>query len=235
MLRAILFKNDMKQLTRDSFTLILLFAPLLLIAFFRLLEFFLLPFLSANFGLDTTPYHGYALSFVVLMNAAILGIVIGFMMLDDRDGNIATLMEVTPLGRSGYLINRLTMAAGLALVYGFAGCYVLQLVTLPVLTVLVLSLLSALYAAVVGLLIFSGADDKVKGLTFAKGLNVLLLFAFTDLFNLEWLTWLSYFFPPYWITAIIHSPGSLPTIVIAFFVHTSWLGLLIYRYWKRGA
>jgi CRP/FNR family transcriptional regulator, anaerobic regulatory protein len=46
----------------------------------------------------------------------------------------------------------------------------------------------------------------VKGLTFAKGLNTLVLFAFTDLFALPWLTFLSWFFPPYWITMMIKSP-----------------------------
>jgi hypothetical protein len=121
----------------------------------------------------------------------------------------------------------------LSIVYGFIGIAVFKLPDLSYFSIVLLSVLSAFYTAIIGLLIFSGADDKVKGLTFAKGLNSLVLFAFTDLFALPWLTFLSWFFPPYWVTMIIKTPHSLFAICLAIIIHVAWLGILIFRYAKR--
>ncbi len=233
MIQITLFKNDLKQIVRDPIMTLLLFAPLLLIVVFKLLELFLVPYLAAKAGFDILPYFPYVLSFVLLMNSGMLGIVTGFMMLDERDGNISQLLEITPLGRSGYLINRLAFASILSIIYGFIGIAVFKLPNLTFISIVLLSVLSAFYTAIIGLLIFSGADDKVKGLTFAKGLNTLVLFAFTDLFALSWLTFLSWFFPPYWITLIIKSPYSIAVAFIGLLVHALWLGVLIFRYTKR--
>jgi fluoroquinolone transport system permease protein len=233
MIQITLFKNDIKQIVRDPIMTLLLFAPLLLILVFKLLELFLVPYLAAKAGFDIMPWFPYVLSFVLLMSSGMLGIVTGFMMLDERDGNISQLLEITPLGRSGYLINRLAFASFLSIIYGFVGIAVFKLPDLSLFSIILLSVLSAFYTAIIGLLIFSGAEDKVKGLTFAKGLNTLVLFAFTDLFALPWLTFLSWFFPPYWVTMIIKTPHSLFAICLAIVIHVAWLGILIFRYTKR--
>ena len=233
MLQIIHFKNDIRQIMRDPIMAIMMLAPLFLIVVFKLLIVFLIPFIYTQFGFDVTPHFHYVLAFVLLISSGMLGIVTGFMMMDERDGNIAELMSVTPLGRSGYLINRLSFASLLSFLYCIASCYALNLAELHWITVLILSLLSAIYSSIIGLLIFSGADDKVKGLTFAKALNSLVLFAFTDLFSLWWLTVLSWFFPPYWITMIIKSPHSLLVIGLAFVVHIGWLGILLLQYWRK--
>lgn len=233
MIQITLFKNDIKQIMRDPIMAMLLFAPLLLMMVFKLLHLFLVPFIAARFGFDFLPYFPYLLSFILLMNSGMLGIVTGFMMLDERDGSISQLLEITPLGRGGYLVNRLSFASILAVIYCFVSFVVFSHYALPLFSVILLPLLSALYTAIIGLLIFSGADDKVKGLTFAKGLNTLVLFAFSDLFALRWLTVLSWFFPPYWITMIIKSPNNLSTGFIALLVHALWLGILVFRYTRR--
>jgi fluoroquinolone transport system permease protein len=233
MLQIIHFKNDIKQIMRDPIMAIMMVAPLFMILVFKLLVIFLTPFIITQTEFDITPYFQYVLAFVLLINSSMLGIVTGFMMLDERDGNITELMSVTPLGRSGYLINRLSFASILSFIYCIVSCSVLNLAGLPLISVLFLSILSAIYSAIIGLLIFSSADDKVKGLTIAKALNALILFAFADLFCLNWLTVLSWLFPPYWITMIVKSPYSLLASGIALFVHVGWLWILILRYWRK--
>ena len=233
MIQITLFRNDIKQILRDPVMTLLLVAPLLLIFVFKILEVVLIPFLVLKTGFDVMPYASYVFSFILLMNSGMLGIVTGFMMLDERDGNIAQLLEITPLGRSGYLANRLSFASMLSVFYCLVGFAVFSLVDLPFYSIMFLCFLSAIYTAIIGLLIYSGADDKVKGLTFAKGLNTLVLFAFTDLFALNWLTFLSWFFPPYWVTMIIKSPHSFFVNCIALVIHVAWLGILIFRYTKR--
>jgi len=219
---------------RDPIMAVLMFAPVLTIIVFKLLVIFLVPFINTLTGFNISPWYEYILAFILLINSGMLGYVTGFMMLDERDGNITELMSVTPLGRSGYLINRLSFASILSFIYSIAGFYVLSLVSLPFMPVLFLSLLMAIYTAIIGLLIFHSADDKVKGLTIAKALNSFALFAFTDLFALKWLTVLSWFFPPYWVTMVIKAPDSVLTGGIALMVHVGWMWVLVWRYWKGG-
>lgn len=233
MLQFIHIKNDVKQIMRDPIMAILMVAPLLLIIVIKLIVSLLTPFILTCYGFDFSPYLNYLFVFVVMMCGSILGIVTGFMMIDDRDGKIAELMSVTPLGRGGYLFNRLLFAATLSVFYCILSYYVLDILKLPFITVLFVSLLSSNYAILIGLLIFSFADDKVKGLTFAKAINSLSLFAFTDLLGLDWLTVLSWFFPPYWITMVVQSPSLLLIYGLALCVNLGWLWLFIRNYWKK--
>ena len=233
MLQITHLKNDLRQIMRDPIMFAMLIAPLLMIILFKLAIILLSPFLLNRFGFDLSPYLEYVLVFVVMMGGALLGIVTGFMMIDERDGNISELMSVTPLGREGYLFNRLLFAAVTSFLYSILGYYVLGIAELPIIAVLFASLLSANYSIIIGLLIFSFADDKVKGLTFAKAINALSLFAYTDLLSLKWLTVLSWFFPPYWITQIVRFPHSFPNYGLALLVNLGWLVLLIRHYWKR--
>lgn len=227
-------RNDIRQIVRDPIMLVLMFVPLILIVVFKLLLVFLVPVLIELTGFNPDPYYVYLLAFALLLSAGMLGIVTGFLMIDERDGNIAELMAATPLGRTGYLVNRLSFAALLSIIYSFLAVYVLNVcpVTLPV--AITLAALMALYTAIFGLILFSSADDKVKGLTFAKGLNVLVFFAFTDLFGLKWLTAISWLFPPYWITILIKNQGTPMPYFMALIVHAVWLAVLLVRYQRKG-
>lgn len=233
MIQFIHLKNDLKQIMRDPIMAILMVAPLFLIIALKLMVSFLIPFILTRFGFDFSPYLNYVFVFIVMMCGAILGIVTGFMMIDERDGKIAELMSVTPLGRGGYLFNRLLFASTLSVFYSILSYYALDIVKLPLITLLFVSLLSSNYSIIIGLLIFSFADDKVKGLTFAKAINALSLFAYTDLLELKWLTVLSWFFPPYWITMVVQSPQSILTYALALAVNLGWLWFLINNYWKK--
>ena len=233
MLRITHLRNDLKQIMRDPIMAALMFAPLFLITVFKLIVVLLVPFILTRTGFDAGPYMDYVFVFVIMMCGALLGIVTGFMIIDERDGHISELMSVTPLGREGYLFNRLLFAAVSSFIYSLLGYYVLGIVELPIIAVLFAAFLASNYSIVIGLLIFSFADDKVKGLTFAKAINALSIFAFTDLLSLKWLTILSWFFPPYWITQVVRFPHSFINYGLAFLVNLGWLVLLIRHYWKR--
>ena len=234
MFRKIHFTSDLRQILRDPVMASLLMAPLLVIVLFKLLLVFLVPAVAVSTGFDITPWYPWILAFVLILNAGMLGVVTGFMMLDDKDGHISELMAVTPSGRSGYLLNRLSFASALCGLYTIVAYYILKVVSLDVFSVVVLSVLLAVYSATIGLLLYSGAENKVKGLTFSKALNLLILFAFADLFSLRWFTTVAWFFPPYWISQIIINPFAFHVYVIAVAVHMGWLVLLIAHYYSTA-
>ncbi|MBP1677248.1 MAG: conserved rane protein of unknown function [Bacteroidetes bacterium] len=227
------FQNDLKQVFRDTITGILLFAPVLLIVFFKLITVFLVPILLQKTGFDLTPYYGYVFSVILALSAGMLGIVSGFQMIDDRDGHITELMSVTPLGRSGYLINRMLLTGLLSFCYVVLAYIVLGLVEMGLFRILFLASMMSIYTGIIGLLLYFGADDKVKGLTYAKALNIFMLFALVDLTGMKWLTVLSWIFPPYWISKVIVN-NSVRDYLLCLSVHLIWLIALIYGYFRSS-
>ncbi|MDD4655488.1 MAG: hypothetical protein PHT08_08790 [Bacteroidales bacterium] len=223
-----LWKNDIIQIVRDPIMRLMCVAPLLLIVVFKSIVVWLVPLIVSETGLDLYQYTDYILVFVLLMVAGMSGIVTGFMMLDEKDGRIAELLSVTPLGQ-GYLMNRLLFSGCLTTVYSLMAYYVLSFSRLPFPALVFLTVALALYSAVIGLLLFNKADDKVKGLTLAKGLNLLNLFAFADLFGLSWLSAIAKLFPSYWLMALVRTPCSLVPYLMVLVSLALWLGWLIYR------
>ncbi|PKM96212.1 MAG: hypothetical protein CVU84_00410 [Firmicutes bacterium HGW-Firmicutes-1] len=227
-------KNDFKQLVREPMMLLLFCLPLVIFAVFKAMIVFLIPFLYEYIDFDLSDYYLYILSLVLILTPGMLGIVTGFMMLDERDGKIAELMSVTPLGRSGYLYNRLSFAFVATVIYTFMGYFIVDIYKLPLLVVFLLSVLLGIFSMILGMIIFTIATDKVKGLTYAKGLNIMLFFCLTDLLNERWLTNFSMLFPTYWITEIIQNPKSLQVFGIALFVHLLWIGSILRRDYRKS-
>lgn len=220
-------KNDFKQLSRDPIMLILFLAPLFMILVFKLLILFFVPFLQNYIHFQLSDYVIYIFSLACVTTPGVLGVVIGFLMLDDRDGCIIELMSITPLGRSGYLIHRLSFSFIATILYVILGYFFLNLIHIPFLSLILLSFLMGFYSIIIGLTVSIIATDKVKGLTFAKGLNIFMLFIFTDLAKINWLTRLAQFIPTYWVPRIINNPKNLFTWGIAFIIHLIYLLILL--------
>ncbi|PKM67548.1 MAG: hypothetical protein CVU95_07505 [Firmicutes bacterium HGW-Firmicutes-2] len=233
MLKLIYFKSDLKQLFREPMMTLLFFIPIIMAPLFKIILALGVPFLQRYVTFSVEAYHNYILAFVLLMIPAMLGVVMGFMLLDDKDGKIIELLSVTPFGRNGYLIVRLSFVAMATLIYTFYTYLVMGLYILPILILFFIGLLLCFYGASIGMIFFNLATDKVKGLTYAKGLNVMLFFILVDLLHIPWLTFLAGFFPTYWIYRIIENKGTTIPIVFGLTVHIVWFIILLWITDKR--
>lgn len=227
-------KNDFKQLIREPMMLMLFIAPLLIFILFKLILILVVPFALTSVNFEFEKYFIYILAFVFVLTPGMLGIVTGFMMLDERDGKIAELMAVTPLGRSGYLFNRLSFAFVATLIYTFIGYYFVDIYEIPIYSLFLIAVLLGLFSSCIGILIFTISSDKVKGLTYAKGLNLVMLFCLADLLNEKWVTYLAMIFPTYWITEMLQHPKSLKVFCMALLVHGFWFCLLLWNDHERS-
>ena len=227
MLKAIYIKSNLKQLFREPMMALLFAVPLMISPLFRLILTYLIPIINRWVEFDMAPYEIYVLVMALLLTPGMLGIVMGFMLLDDKDGKISQLLSITPLGRSGYLTMRLFFVVIGTIIYTFYTYALLGIYIISTPVLLYLSLLHSIFAATFALIFATVATDKVKGLTYAKGLNLILLFALTDLINETWLTNISYFIPTFWITKIaLHA--SVGNILIGTVVHLLWFALFIF-------
>jgi len=232
MIKWTYIKNDLNQLVREPIMAMLLFLPLFIPILFKLMLVFLVPFIQGFVTFDISPFTPYIVSFTLILSPSLLGVVMGFMLIDDRDNNIVSLMQITPMGQSGYLMQRLLLVFTLTLLYvpysyGILGFYVIRVVPFIYTT-----LLLSIYGGIIGLLLFRLATDKVNGLTYAKMLNVIMLFAFANLFHVKWVTILAGFFPTYWISQIILEQGNIIPYLLGLLVHIIWLTMCIFGFKK---
>lgn len=228
MLKWIYIKTDVKMLFREPMMMLLFLTPVVMALVFKILIVFLVPFINNYISFDITPYHPYILSMALVTNPGILGVVMGFMMLDDKDGKIVKLMSVTPLGRSGYIILRLFFVFISVFFYTFYTYLIVGLVNIPILNLIILTFLLSIYGMLIGIILFALADNKVKGLTYMKSLNILMLFALADLTNIQWIQNFSMTFPTYWITKIIMNPESFTPIFLGMIVSFIWLAICLF-------
>lgn len=223
MINIMHFKNDLKQVAREPIMLMLFLMPVLYLVIFKLMLVFLVPYLNNFFVFDIADYHSYILSITMILCPGMLGTVMGFLMLDEKDGKIQELMSITPLGRKGYLFNRLSFAVLGTVFYVYLTYFIMNIYYLPMITLFYLSLLLGNLSIIIGLILFTLAEDKVKGLTYAKGLNVIVILALADLVDNKWIGIFSSLFPTYWVTKIIKNPMNVSVILLAAFVNIVWL------------
>ena len=93
---------DVKSVARDSMLRWMIGTPIVLALVFR----WGVPAFDGWFGerydFDLTPYYPLLCSFLVLMIPTLMGSVVGFLLLDQRDDRTLTALQVTPLTAQGY-------------------------------------------------------------------------------------------------------------------------------------
>ena len=221
-------KSDLKQISREPIIFILYFAPLLLFIFVLIALYYLPPFIDQYF--DLMDYLSYILAGTLGLTSGLLGIATGFMMIDDKDGKIYELMQVTPLGRKGYLFNRLLIPCMMAVFY--ASIFIYFIHPLSFIQSIFLIIMCFIESALFAIALFHLADDQVKGLTYAKGLNIIIIFAFTRLIKNDFISLLAFIIPTYWLTEAIRF-NDLYLLTIALIIHLIWLLAFFYSFTHR--
>ncbi|HKL42721.1 MAG TPA: hypothetical protein VJ962_09110 [Clostridia bacterium] len=218
-------KSDLKQIKREPVIFILYSAPFLLLIFILFGLHYLPPLMNEYFNL--LDYTSYILSGTLNLTNSLLGIATGFMMIDDKDGKIYELMQITPLGSKGYLLNRLLIPGILAIVYTLI--FINSIHPLSSIQSVFLVIMCFTQSAMFSIALFHLAEDQVRGLTYAKGLNIVIIFAFTKLIKNNFINLLALMIPTYWITEAIQF-NTLYILTIALLVHLLWLAIFFHSF-----
>lgn len=232
MMKWIHLKSDIKQMKREPIMLLFAILSLLLIGVFKAIIIFGTPLLKKMTGFDLLTYEGDVLALVYLLQPFMLGTVIGFFMLDEKDEKIFELLRVTPLGLSGYLVNRLLMPIALVIVYTLIAYFTLGQGLHSIICLVPIILMLCLQTIVIGLFIAIVSEDKVKGLTYSKAISGLMVFAFVHLMPIPWLQTLAKIVPQYYVGQLIFSP-SIVMMVAGVCVHSLWLFVMMSLALKR--
>lgn len=218
------FVSDMKKIVREPILILFMAVPFFALFAIKALLSFGLPLLVKHTGFVLDPYFAYVEVLCLLLSPGMLGAVSAFMMIDERDGGIYDLMSITPIGYAGYITNRLMMPFCFSIFYTIIFHYTLHIYSASFFPLLLIAFLAGLQSIVIALFLFSLADDKVKGLTLAKSLNIFILTAGGDLMEIPAVSFICSLFPFYWSAKILMHPTFLSAL-IGTVVNLLWVGI----------
>jgi len=108
---------DYKMLKGDPMLILSLMVPFILWALMHYLFPFLDTLVMNQWSVDILPYYRQAGTFFLMLIPMMMGMVYGFILLDERDGGIITAISVTPTGKSGYLKLRMGIPIFLSFIF----------------------------------------------------------------------------------------------------------------------
>lgn len=232
MIQTTSIKADLKLIQREPILMLLAVLPLFIFVFIKLMLVFATPLLIQYTGFDLSAYNGYILATTLLLSPFMLGTVVGFLMIDEKDARIYELISITPVGYSGYILNRLLLPMVGSILYTFVGYLILNIYSLNFALLVYMAVLLGIEGAMLGFLLFYIADDKVKGLTYSKGLGIFLFFIFADLIDIKWIQWIASILPFYWIARMIHDSNPAFAAAMAAMLHILYF-IIILRMSKK--
>jgi fluoroquinolone transport system permease protein len=180
-------RNDLRGVGRDSLLAGMFLAPLVWIAMVRFGTPPVTRMLAADYQFDLTPYYPLILTgFLLLTSAIIVGGVTALLILEERDANTLTAVQITPASLGRYVGYRAIIAIAITTLYVIGTIAASGLLPAKLVPALIpIGLLTGLSALVIALTILAVAKNKVEGIAAIRALGIVvaglpLLPAFID-------------------------------------------------------
>jgi hypothetical protein len=234
--------NDFKNIIRDRFFLFAFFAyPVMLITFSRIMIHLIAPRIESIFPLAAN--FSLLFMFFIILIPFIYAFIAAFLILDERDEHLLTVLRVMPISRNNYLIYRMLIMSLLSfivlmifpplsgLIDGTEFSYVAYLPT---------AILFSLFTPLTSLLVASFATNKVQAFAIFKiGGTVFILPIFAFFLSLGDLKYIFSPVPNFWSllaldTVIKNGTIDVVPLVIGFVFHIVLIALLFYIFNKKN-
>lgn len=167
---------DIRNIRRDNMLSWMIFIPVLCALVLRWGVPPLTASLQREYGFDLTPYYPALLAyFLVVMTPIVFAVLIGFLLLDEKDDNTLTALQVTPLSLNSYIAYRVAIPLVLTVGMLFILFPLANLGSLSWAATLVVALAAAPQAPMFALFLAALAQNKVQGFALMKMAGMLLL------------------------------------------------------------
>jgi fluoroquinolone transport system permease protein len=167
-----LARIDLVSVRRDSLLLWAAVGPLAMALSYRYGVPPLADALVRGTGFDLTPYYGLLMSFFLMMPPALVGMIVGFLLLDERDDRTLAALLVTPMPLSTYLWYRVT-APLVSGILATLACYpIAGLAPIAFVDLMVIAALASLTGPITALFLVAFAENKVSGFALVKIINL---------------------------------------------------------------
>lgn len=234
--------NDFKNIIRDKFLIYAsIVLPLMLIVVSQIVVQWIAPTLE-----KTIPLAGnYQMIFMlcVTMLPLVYGFIIAFLILDERDEHLLTVLRVMPISRNSYLIYRMLFLSIFSfiilLIYPPLSGLLVEFPNFSYLDYIPVALLLTLITPFSALLVSSFATNKVQAFAIFKiGGTVFIIPIFAFFLNLNNLKYIFSPIPNFWsllsLDAVIQNGTiDLVPLVIGFVFHIILIVVLFYVFNKK--
>lgn len=231
--------NDLKSIKRDSLLVYMLIIPPTMVLVVRLIVPWLTERLAASLGFDLVPYYPMLLSFFFILQLPLLfGLLVGLLILDERDDDTLTALRVTPISMTDYILYRAGTAILLSTVYVIVALPLTGLMPPALLpTVVPIAVLSGIMTPLFGLILATFASNKVEGLALMKALGIFLLGPLAAyLIESNWQLILG-ILPTYWPAKAFWVAGDggnfWPYLLVGLAYNVTLMVLLLHRFRKK--
>jgi hypothetical protein len=129
----------------------------------------------AGTGFDLRPFHPLIMSGYLMTAPGIVGMVVGFLLLDERDARTLSALRVTPLSMRWYLAYRVTGPLIIGTLATLAGYPLIGRTPIPAGVLIPIAAVAALSAPTLALILPIAAPNKVAGFAVVKVMNVVSL------------------------------------------------------------
>lgn len=192
--------GDLRNITRDAVLMMSILGPLILALTIKFVMPWIQEVVLAQLSYNLSQDFAFIMSFLILMVPMMIGMLTGFMILEERDEDLLTYFSVTPLSKSGYLIYRLISPIVISLILTLVLLQLTSLIKIDLLQLLPIILLASLGAPIIALFMTSFAQNKVEGLALGKISGILPFAALAAYFIKSNWQLLAGVFPSYWIS-----------------------------------
>ena len=190
---------DYKLLRGDPMLMLSMAVPFILWALMQFLFPWVIAQVRAQWDLDLSPYYRLAGIFFLMLIPMMMGMVYGFILLDERDGGIITAISVTPTGKTGYLKLRMGIPTILSFIFILLFLLLLDLRgSMNLLQLLVISVIISGQALILLLFLGAFAENKVMGMAISKAFGILLIGPLLDYILPSPLNWSGAYSPLFW-------------------------------------
>ena len=191
--------------------------------------------LQAQYQFDLTAYYLLITSFLLLMMPAVVGVVIGFLLLDQRDDHTLSALQVTPMTLNRYLLYRTSVPILMSAAMTLVSIPLVGLVRVDGTTLLLATALATPMAPVYALFFAAFAQNKVQGFAIMKATGVILWPPIIAYFVSSSWKFAFGLFPTYWPARFFWAmyngePGSAFYFVIGLAYQGLLLALLLKRF-----
>lgn len=161
--------NDFQLIFRDVSLRIFFFMPVLIFC----VVYFFCPYLQANYP-AIAPYVKYIVILSCVQTSTMYGFIYSIVFLDERDTEVAKIYGILPISQNKLLIARLLLPYLLSALTTFLILLCQPLYELSVGGMLIFASLFAFFAPILALSVATLANTKMDGLTWYKGINILV-------------------------------------------------------------
>ncbi|HRN50067.1 MAG TPA: hypothetical protein PLC52_03045 [Anaerolineales bacterium] len=191
---------DLRGIRRDSMLTYIALMPIVLALVLRFAVPWIRDQVFARGGFDIAPFYFLLMSyFFVMLSSALVGMAVGFLVLDERDNQTLQALQVSPLPMRDYIVYRVSVPLVVSVLMTLAAYPLAGLGNLSLAQQLVVALSAALLAPLWMLFLASFAANKVQGFALLKaaGFIVLMLPMFAYFVKSGW-HWAFGLLPSFW-------------------------------------